>query len=83
MKNWKAKNYPLPDKTDVMKMKEFLRVKYIEKRFAIADASDSSDSEEERRQRKKKKDKKKAAKKAKAKKPAADSSSDEAPEDAK
>jgi len=34
MKNWKAKNNPIPEKTDVNKMKEFFRHKYVEKRFA-------------------------------------------------
>ena len=66
MKNWKPKNNPLPDKTDNARMKDFLRAKYVEKRFAEAEESeDSSDSEEERRKKKKKKDKKKAKKAAK------------------
>lgn len=64
MKNWKAKNNPIPEKSDMNKMKEFFRHKYVEKRFAEKkDASDdSSDSEEERRRRKKRKDKKRAKK---------------------
>ena len=61
MKNWKAKNNPIPEKTDTAKMKEFFRHKYVEKRFAEAqDDSDSDSSEEERRRRKKRKEKKKA-----------------------
>ena len=53
MKNWKAKNNPLPEKSDNNKMKEFMRHKYVEKRFAevVEDSDDSSDSEEERRRR--------------------------------
>ena len=53
MKNWKAKNNPLPEKSDNNKMKEFMRHQYVEKRFAegVEDADDSSDSEEERRRR--------------------------------
>ena len=77
MKNWKAKNNPLPDKTDNLRMKEFLRFKYVEKRFAVAESSeDSSDSEKERARRKKNKDKKKEKAK-KSKKKADEDSSDE------
>ena len=76
MKTWKAKNNPIPEKTDTNKMKEFFRIKYVEKRFAEAEEdSDSSDSEAERRRRKKRKEKK--AKKAAAKKAAASDSSEE------
>mmetsp|Transcript_10494 Transcript_10494/g.14133 ORF Transcript_10494/g.14133 Transcript_10494/m.14133 type:complete len:162 (-) Transcript_10494:142-627(-) len=77
MANWKAKNNPIPEKTDTARMKEFFRHKYVEKRFAEAqeDSDDSSDSEEERRRRKKRKEKKRAKKAAKA----AEESSDDEP----
>ena len=76
MKKWKAKNNPIPDKTDNLKMKEFLRLKYVVKQFAEVEESDedSSDSESERR---KKKDKKKKKRAKKAKKAAAESSSED------
>lgn len=78
MKKWKAKNNPIPEKTENMKMKEFMRLKYVVRQFADPEESDedSSDSEEDRR-RKKRKDKKKAKKVKKAKKAAASSSSEE------
>jgi len=34
MKKWKAKNNPIPEKTDNLKMKEFMRLKYVVKQFA-------------------------------------------------
>ena len=54
MKKWKAKNNPIPDKTDNLKMKEFMRLKYVVKQFAEEEESDgdSSDSSAERRKRK-------------------------------
>merc|ERR1712127_262982 len=54
MKNWKPKKDPLPEKTDNAKMKDFLRTKYVVKKFADeeSESEDSSDSEEERRKRK-------------------------------
>jgi hypothetical protein len=36
MGEWSAKTSPLPDKTDNMRMKEFFKAKYTEKRFAIS-----------------------------------------------
>ena len=74
MKKWKAKNNPIPDKTDNLKMKEFMRLKYVVKQFAEVEESDDDDSdsseEQRRKERKRKKEKKrrkeeKAAKKAK------------------
>ena len=80
MKKWKAKHNPIPDKTDNLKMKDFLRQKYVDKRWADEESEsedDSSDSEEQRK--KKKKEKKKKAKKPKKKVVESSSSEEEEP----
>jgi len=50
MKNWNPTKDPEPDKKDTNRYKEFIRQKYLEKRFATAPAhvSDDSSDEEER-----------------------------------
>ena len=56
MCNWKPKRDPAPPKSEKERFKEFLRQKYVLKKFAQEEeASDSSDSEEERKKRKAKK----------------------------
>ena len=53
---WSKKRDPEPEKRDTQKFKDFIRAKYVEKRFAEeAEASDSSDSEDARKKRKEKK----------------------------
>lgn len=55
MKNWNPTKDPEPDKKDTNRYKEFIRQKYLEKRFATAPAhvSDDSSDEEERQVKKK------------------------------
>jgi hypothetical protein len=62
--------YPLPDRRDTMKMKEFMRMKYVQKRFLEEnnDKSEDSDDEEEDSDEDKKKKKKKSKAKPKTKK---------------
>jgi hypothetical protein len=50
MANWNAKKDPEPDKKDTNRFKEFIKQKYIDKKFAQApaQASDDSSDEEER-----------------------------------
>ena len=66
MGNHNAKLYPEPDKKDALKMKEFFKLKYTQKRFAKTDdeseseedsddSSDSSSSEEDTKKKKKSK----------------------------
>lgn len=67
MANWNPKRDPEPDKKDATRFKDFIKQKYIDKRFsedAGKEDSDSSD-DEQRKARKlaKKEKKKKAAKK--------------------
>ena len=72
--------YPLPDRRDPIKMKEFMRMKYIQKRFMEedSDASDNNDSDDSEKPKKAKKKNKKTKKKTKPKKkPKKKSSSDE------
>lgn len=81
MSDWNERLYPLPDKKDLHKMKEFLKMKYEEMRFAKKMESsddDSSDSEAEKKKKsKKKKEEKKKPKKHVAKKKKESSSSDD------
>lgn len=68
MATWSAKRDPMPDKKDLQKFKDFLRHKYVEKRFTAdtkADDDDSSDEDEAARKARKaaKKEKRKQKKK--------------------
>ena len=56
--NHSKTQYPIPDRTNAVRMKEFMKLKYEEKRFCDRDA-DLSDGEEESRGRSKKKKKRK------------------------
>jgi len=48
MATWSEKKFPLPDKKDVMKFKEFMRQKFDLKKFgADEDAEDDEDSSED------------------------------------
>ena len=48
MSNYNQKLYPEPDKKDALKMKEFFKLKYTQKRFAkTANDSDSDDNSDE------------------------------------
>lgn len=75
--------YPIPDRRDVTKMKEFMKLKYKEKRFLEENAEDDSDDEdesddsEEDKKKKKKTKKKKKVKKTKTKKKRKVTSSEE------
>lgn len=63
--------YPLPDRRDTMKMKDFMRMKYVQKRFLEENNDKSEDSDEEEEssdEDKKKKKKTKTKSKAKTKK---------------
>jgi hypothetical protein len=61
MANWNPKRDPEPDKKDVTKFKDFLKFKYVDKRFTEENnvEDDSSDEETKKRKKDKKKDKKK------------------------
>ena len=74
--------FPLPDRKDLMKMKEFMKMKYVQKRFIEENKEDSSDSdedssEEDKKKHKKKKKAKKSKKTKKEKKPSSDESESE------
>jgi hypothetical protein len=71
--------FALPDRRDLMKMKEFMKMKYVQKRFVEQSNDDSSDSEDESsdEDKKKQKKKKKAKKAKKTKKKKKSSSSDD------
>ena len=76
--------YPIPERRDLSKMKEFMRMKYVQKRFleeedASDDDSDNS-SDEERKKKSKKKKKAKKVKKSKKKKKKHHSSDDDSDE---
>lgn len=63
MGDYNSKLYPEPDKKDIVKMKEFFKLKYTQKRFYKKDV-DSEDSEDEKEKKKKPaKGKKKSTKK--------------------
>lgn len=69
-KHWMAGHnktlYPIPERRDLTKMKEFMRMKYVQKRFLEdEDASDNSDEDSEEEDKRKKHKKKKKAKKPK------------------
>lgn len=70
--------FPLPDKKDLMKMKEFMKMKYVQKRFLDENKDESSDSDDdssdEDKKKKKKKKTKKTKKAKKEKKPSSDDS---------
>ena len=87
-KHWMAGHnktlYPIPERRDLTKMKEFMRMKYIQKRFLEEeDDSDESDeiSSEEDRKKKSKKHKKRVKKTKKRKKKKVTSSDDESDDD--
>ena len=76
--------FPIPERRDLTKMKEFMRMKYVQKRFLEdEDNSDDSDedSEEETKKKHKKKKKTKKAKKSKKKKKKQTSSDDDSDDD--
>ncbi len=76
MAAWNKKRDPEPEKRDAQRFKDFIRAKYVEKRFAEAvDASDSSESEEARQVRKAKK----KSRKEKLRKKAQSSDSEDSP----
>ena len=55
MANWNSKRDPEPDKKDTNRYKDFIKQKYVDKKFATAPAQVSDDSsDEEQRQAKKK-----------------------------
>lgn len=47
MSNWNAKKDPEPDKKNTNQFKEFIKQKYVEKRFAAANGAPSDDSSDE------------------------------------
>ena len=58
MANWNPKRDPQPEKTNVVRFKDFLKIKYQDKRFS-SDNQCQDSSEEEPKKKKSKKDKKK------------------------
>lgn len=77
--------FPIPERRDLTKMKEFMRMKYVQKRFLEDDdnSDDSDEDSEEETKKKHKKHKKKAkkAKKSKKKKKKQTSSDDDSDDD--
>jgi hypothetical protein len=65
MAEWSKTMYPEPQKTDLHKVKEFMRMKYTQKRFVKEDSDDSSDSDKKKKKKKKDKKPKKTHKKKK------------------
>jgi hypothetical protein len=64
MVKWKKSRDPVPDKKEAQKFKDFIKAKYVEKRFAEqSEASDSSDSEDRKAPKTKKKSRKDRKKK--------------------
>ncbi len=57
MANWSAKRDPQPDRRDVGTYKNFIKQKYVEKKF-MTKQKDSEDSSDEVKEKKKKKSKK-------------------------
>ncbi len=56
MANWNQKRDPEPDKKDQLRFKDFLRHKYVDKRFtADSKLSDSSDEKPKKKKDKKRK----------------------------
>lgn len=64
MSSWNPKRDPEPEKKDAARFKEFIKQKYIEKRFAesVKDNSDNSSDEEERQAKRKARKEKKESK---------------------
>ena len=62
MAKYSEKHNPFPDKKDSVKMKEFFKMKYTERRFEKNDSDDEDDdsSSEDEKKKKKRKDKKHA-----------------------
>lgn len=58
MATWNPKRDPEPEKRDVHKFKDFLRYKYIDKRFTADNKVDDSSDEEPKKKKKSKKTKK-------------------------
>lgn len=83
MREWNAKRDPLPDKKDANRFKEFLKQKYVQKRFCEESKLDgeSDSSEEERRRKKARKEKKKEKKRAKKVESSASQDSDDGQEE--
>ena len=57
--------YPIPDRRDVVKMKEFMKMKYVQKRFLEQNESEDSDDNKKKKSKKTKKTKKTKKKKKK------------------
>lgn len=58
MANWNPKRDPEPEKRDVSRFKDFLRFKYVDRRFSEDNRVDSSDEEPKKKKKKSKKQKK-------------------------
>jgi len=54
MANWNAKRDPLPDKKDNTVFKNFIRQKYVERKFMEAPPKDDSEDSDEVKEKKKK-----------------------------
>ena len=78
MATWSSKKYPEPPKSETYKVKEFLKAKYVEKRFCksnkVSDSESESDDEEYRKKKKELRKKKRERRRKAAKE---ESSSDE------
>ena len=80
MSNWNPKKDPEPDKKDTNRYKEFIKQKYVDKKFVAASAQVSDDSfDEEQREAKKKLKKEKRENRRKQVQKAESSESDELP----
>jgi len=55
MSNWNSKKDPEPDKKDTLRFKEFIKHKYVEKRFSTVNEDKSNDSSDEEQRKAKKK----------------------------
>lgn len=84
MSNYNKTLYPVPDRRDLMKMKEFMKLKYVQKRFMEGDEesdsdsdSDSSDGEKKKKKKHKKSKKAKKTKKKKKKETSSEEESDD------
>ena len=56
MAKWKPKRDPEPEKKDVARMKDWFRLKYVEKRFTQSEESSDSDENTKKKRSKKKRD---------------------------
>jgi hypothetical protein len=85
MSNYNKTLYPVPERRDLNKMKEFMKLKYVQKRFMEGDdESDSSseeDSSDDDKKKKKKHKKTKKTKKSKKKKKKVTSSEEDSDDD--